>query len=120
MRNNKSGNVLTDCRIKSVRQINPGSCCPHFGSPVPNGRINLLYEGSNYLEALTCISNAGCKSSIMYQQLLDECHRTCAGVKDPRKKEDDICFAKYNTANTINFKIMITISITLSLAFFLI
>lgn len=82
MRRNKSSNVIAGCKFHyameadmthSMEQEQALKCCPKLNSV--DGMLK--YKGSAYPEALRCIADAGCEESVIYTQLLDECHGLC-------------------------------------------
>ncbi len=98
MRNNKSSNVASACKMHSASEkYDRADCCPQYGS-YNGGKDNLLYTGSAYPEALRCIMKAGCSTSTIYKQLEDECLAVCPGV-DPRNKKISQCYSDFNSAS---------------------
>lgn len=78
MRLNKSGNVRPGCPLDSAFLEPPDAvCCPTI-----NDKLLLDYAGSSYPAALTCMEQAGCKSSTVYQQLARECTKVCHEVSE--------------------------------------
>lgn len=96
MRLNRTGAVATGCELSAAAERYRSGCCPHV-SEVRTNVYNLVYPGSAYPQALSCIKAVGCGTSTIYTQLLDECKSTCP-VMDPRVNGRSVCLATFNSA----------------------
>lgn len=97
MRLNKSQNVPWDCTMNSlVLPQQTSQCCPSFDYDA-SGTLNLNYMGSAYPEALRCLENVGCSSSLIYSDLVLECNGVCNST-DPRTGSS-VCFSAFNSSN---------------------
>lgn len=85
MRFNRSGTVRMGCSFDRLGEKIDTSCCP-----VVEGE-DVNYIGSSYPTALQCLTQAGCKDTIIYDDILAECTRAC-NYNDPRSSQS-ICFA---------------------------
>jgi len=100
LRFNRTGTVRPSCDFAFMTQFyQKAECCPTIAVD-KTGRLNLLQVGSSYPEALECLTNAGCKSHVIYAQLLEECTNVCQGATDPRPQFGGVstCLAQYNAA----------------------
>ena len=103
MRYNKSGNVFPSCDLHVLFDYhNANNCCPKIQAN-QNGRLDLMYVGSAYPEAIRCIEHVGCKDSILYAQLVDECLSLCPEDEFQDQKGNAACFANFNSALHIQY-----------------
>ena len=60
----------------------------------------MQYLGSAYPLTFECLESAGCKESLIYQELDIECTAACGKMKDPRPgRKASVCHASFNSAN---------------------
>lgn len=91
MRMNKSGNVRFGCDINSMQEVHAkfraihNNCCPAYKDD------QLNYIGLAYPEALACIRRVGCGDSVFFNDILNECERTCDFTM--AKSDTSICYA---------------------------
>jgi hypothetical protein len=98
MRQNKSGNVLPNCKLNTIsNKRNSEDCCPKL---LKNrfGITDLAYLGSAYPETLRCIEKVGCIDSIIYTQLVNECLTLCPSNLYINQTGKSACFADFNSA----------------------
>jgi hypothetical protein len=98
MRLNISANVGSGCDMSIVTESYNTACCPSFGINIQN-RLDLMYVGSAYPQALRCIEAVGCKDSVIYEALLTECEAVCP--PDTHKDQTGVgeaCLANFNGA----------------------
>lgn len=108
MRANKSENVGASCAMYSASEVYDGTdCCPRFTTFIKTG-LDLMYVGSAYPEALRCIEKAGCKSSVIYTQLMEECTSVCP-YSDPRDSSLSVCLSDFNGASSLRISIIFTV-----------
>eukprot|EP01036_Dinobryon_divergens_P029218 gene29218-38287_t len=102
LRHNKSGNVSPSCVMSALRaSYDSNKCCPKFAISAGSKGLDMQYLGSAYPETFGCLEKAGCKTSLIYQELDIECSAACGQIKDPRpsKKSGSVCHATFNSSN---------------------
>ena len=109
MRRNKSSTVATNCHIdrQYAMKYESQACCPTFQNELVRkrkkyyrtGKLNMNYVGAQYPETLRCLETVGCKQSVVYAQLVQECQAVCP-VNDPRGT-GSVCFSQFNDANRL-------------------